>query len=118
MNYLPQIIAIRIVQETFAEIRTGGVCDDSYTLTRTWTATDNCGNNDVHTQVITVRDTKAPSFAGVPTDITVECDEIPDPANPQVEDNCDLDVQLDFSEIREDGDCNNTYTLIRKWTSD
>ena len=30
----------------FVETRADGSCADSYTLTRTWTATDNCGNTD------------------------------------------------------------------------
>ena len=38
----------------YTETRTDGSCPDNYTLTRVWTATDNCGNVATATQVITV----------------------------------------------------------------
>ena len=45
---------------SFAEVRTDGVCLDTYTLTRTWTATDNCGNSQRANQTLSVRDTTPP----------------------------------------------------------
>lgn len=44
--------------------------NNSYTVTRTWTATDACGNTTVATQVITVIDNVAPTITG-PAAITV-----------------------------------------------
>ena len=44
------------------EVRIDGACDDGYTLERTWTATDRCGNSSSCTQTITVQDTTAPEF--------------------------------------------------------
>ena len=42
-------------------------CTDSYTISRTWTATDACGNSSVSEQVITVEgDNEAPVLANVP----------------------------------------------------
>ena len=50
----------------------------NYTIERTFTATDDCGNETVGTQVITVEDTTAPEFTVVPEDYTVECsDDMP-----------------------------------------
>ncbi|MBT5925473.1 MAG: hypothetical protein HOH33_02515, partial [Verrucomicrobia bacterium] len=45
----------------FNEVRTDGDCPSNYTLTRTWTATDACGNLTSATQVVTVQDTTAPA---------------------------------------------------------
>ena len=50
-----------------------GVCDDNYSIIRTWTATDACGNSTIEIQVITVNDTTSPELAGIPNDLTVEC---------------------------------------------
>ena len=45
---------------TYAEVRTDGDCPGNYTLKRTWTATDDCGNPTSANQSITVVDTTAP----------------------------------------------------------
>jgi hypothetical protein len=59
------------------------------TITRTWTATDNCGNTATATQTITVIDNTAPIFANVPTNVTVDCGAIPSAATVTATDNCD-----------------------------
>jgi gliding motility-associated-like protein/uncharacterized repeat protein (TIGR01451 family) len=103
----------------FTETRTDGSCPDTYTLTRTWTATDNCGNETIHVQVITVEDTTAPTWdQAMPADISVECDEVPEPlAQVTASDNCDDNVTIQFSEVRTDGECEDSYTLTRTWTA-
>ena len=101
----------------YSEVRTDGNCPDNYTLTRTWVATDNCGNSTTGTQVITVQDTTDPVLAGVPSDLTVECDAIPAPAEPTATDNCDVDVDIVYSELRTDGNCPDNYTLTRTWVA-
>ena len=105
------------VEITYSEVRTDGNCPDNYTLTRTWTATDNCGNASTQTQVITIQDTTDPVLSGVPGDITVECDNVPAAASPTATDNCDADVEITYSEVRTDGNCPDNYTLTRSWTA-
>ena len=56
------------------EVRTDGNCENNYILTRSWSATDECGNASTATQIITVQDITPPSFTFVPEDLTVECD--------------------------------------------
>ncbi|WP_449404086.1 DUF7507 domain-containing protein, partial [Flavobacterium macacae] len=46
----------------YSETSAPGTCAGSYTLTRTWTATDLCGLTATHVQTITVQDTTAPTF--------------------------------------------------------
>ena len=105
------------VDIVYTEVRTDGTCPDNYTLTRTWVATDNCGNSTAGTQVITVQDTTDPVLAGVPADVTVECDNIPDAATPTATDNCDTDVDIVYTEVRTDGTCPDNYTLTRTWVA-
>jgi hypothetical protein len=47
-------------------------CGAGQVLTRTWTATDACGNSAVARQTITVRDTTAPALVA-PPDLVLEC---------------------------------------------
>lgn len=44
----------------FNEVRTDGACPNRYTLSRTWTAADDCGNTTIAKQVIAVQDTTPP----------------------------------------------------------
>lgn len=43
----------------------------SYTVQRTWIATDDCGNSAVHTQNVVVTDDEAPVFTGMPDTVTL-----------------------------------------------
>lgn len=96
--------------------RIDGNCPDSYTLQRSWTATDSCGNAATAMQLITVQDITAPVFTAVPTDITVSCDDIPSPGSAAASDNCDADVSVTFSgEALLDGNCKYSYSIIRGW---
>ncbi len=98
------------------ESRTNGSCQDNYTLVRQWTATDNCGNTRTATQIITVRDTKAPQFLFVPNNVTVNCEAVISNGTPTASDNCDPNVSIQFvNEIRIDGSCPDTYILQRQW---
>ena len=58
---------------TVEEVTTAGACAGDYVITRTFTATDDCGNATSATQTITIIDTTAPTFLFVPADYTAEC---------------------------------------------
>ena len=58
-------VTVEEVSETIA-----GDCAGSYTIVRTFTATDDAGNSTSATQTITVEDTTAPEFTSVPADYT------------------------------------------------
>ncbi|MBK8722653.1 MAG: hypothetical protein IPL95_10405 [Saprospiraceae bacterium] len=85
----------------YSEQKANGSCVDGYELIRTWTATDNCNNSSQCTQTVTVRDTKAPVFANCPTNVTVECNEVPTAASPSATDNCDTQVTINYSEQKQ-----------------
>ena len=61
-------MTIEVSSETIA-----GDCVGNYTVVRTFTATDDCGNSTSATQTITVEDTTAPEFTSIPADYTSEC---------------------------------------------
>ncbi len=108
------VIAAQLDEE---ESNPGSNCDN--VITRTWTATDSCGNSTSCTQTITVDDITAPVLSGCPTDNpTVQCyADVPAPAIVTALDNCDgaIPVQFDEEESNPGSNCNNVIT--RTWTA-
>jgi hypothetical protein len=102
---------------SFAETRADGACPDSYSLTRTWTARDRCGNVASQSQLITVTDSVAPALIDVPGDISVECDAVPPPPTISATDACDPAPVVSFAETRADSACPDSYSLSRTWTA-
>ena len=99
---------------TFGESQMGTACNQ--VIVRSWTATDECGNQATATQTITLTDNTAPVLVGVPDDTTVECDDIPPAATVTATDNCDGDIDVQFSEQTQAVDeC--SYYIIRTWTA-
>ena len=93
------------VMETMA-----GDCTGNYTITRAFTATDECGNSTTLTQAITVEDTTAPEFTSVPADYTVECsDEMP-MEDAMAMDNCGTTAITVVAETTA-GNCTGNYTI-------
>ncbi|MFN0036702.1 MAG: HYR domain-containing protein, partial [Saprospiraceae bacterium] len=82
------------VSVTFSSNTTPGTCPQEYTLARTWSATDDCGNAAIFTQTITVTDNTPPTFnqSPLPQDITVSCSDISMPEVLDGTDNCDPGV--------------------------
>ena len=84
----------------FQEERIDGPCPHTYTLERTWTATDGC-HTISHTQRITVRDTTPPVLT-VPPDVDLGCN--PPDTSPDVtgwataQDNCDPAPEVTYTD--------------------
>src|SRR5690606_7858657 len=98
----------------FEESMEGESCEQ--TIVRTWTANDACGNTAVHEQYITLVDSIAPVFSGLPENEFYECgDEIPAPAVVTATDNCDIAVTVEFEESMEGESCE--QTIVRTWTA-
>ncbi len=98
----------------------GGECGG--TITRTYTVTDECGNDFDVDQTITVDDTTAPSVADCPTNISVNADAGLCTADvswsaPTVTDNCDAsptveyDIDIDDDTVIDDTITGTTYTF-------
>ncbi|WP_142786216.1 gliding motility-associated C-terminal domain-containing protein [Changchengzhania lutea] len=99
------------------DVRNNGDCNNNYSIIRTWTATDECGLTTIHNQEITVRDTTAPTFdTTMPTDVTVECDNIPNAQTVTASDNCGTATVV-ATDITTPGDCPNNYSIARTWTA-
>ncbi|RFS19138.1 gliding motility-associated C-terminal domain-containing protein [Chitinophaga silvatica] len=99
-------------------------CPNGYTFTRTWKATDECGNSDIITQVVTVVDNTKPVFVLIPAaDTTVDCDKVPTQADVKyrVTDNCtpESDIKVTYSETPKvpTAGCANAYTFTRTWVA-
>ncbi|MBK6933320.1 MAG: hypothetical protein IPH12_21615 [Saprospirales bacterium] len=101
-------------------------CGDTYTKILTWSSTDICGNTGIFTQYVHVVDTVKPTINGAPSDVSVECNQIPPlPAAGTVTatDNCDEAVDISFLEtlIRDPNTANcahwTNYMIRREWTA-
>lgn len=88
-----------------------------YTLTRTWIVTDNCGNSDSHTQIVTVIDQTPPDIQ-IQDTIVISCDLIDDSEINQslytISDHCSEVVYEIMDSIIGEG-CN--YTIVRKYSA-
>lgn len=85
-------------------------------ITRTWTATDECGNTATCDQIISIDDTLPPTIT-CPPDVTIECDQPSDPdatGYATADDACDPDVAVSF-EDHSDGTC--PVVVTRVWTA-
>ncbi len=112
--------------DSIGQTITAGSCQDQYTITVLWVATDVCGNTTAFDQLVHVIDTVPPTLINIPANITVECDAIPALPNTNsfnASDNCNHPVFINLleTEIR---DTNVTscahwtdYIIKREWTA-
>ncbi len=101
---------------TFSDELAPYICDADFNITRTWTATDECGNASTASQTLTVwPDTEAPTFTFVPGDQTIQCGETVEFGTPTIIDNC---TALTISDaVTSTGSCPNGYTTTKTWTA-
>lgn len=81
-----------------------------------WVATDAVGSASCE-QIVTVVDVTPPELSGVPANLVVECDAVPEPPPVTALDNCDAELPVEFEEQLIPGGCANEYTLERTWTA-
>ncbi len=104
------------------DLEKNGSCTGETILERTWYVKDACGNDSSQVQIITVRDTTAPTFT-VPDDIVIykdeSCDYDADPSitgNPtNVDDNCDPNPDPTYTDVVEEGSCMGEEIITRTW---
>ncbi len=93
------------------------LCGNTKIITRTWTASDSCGNKSSCDQTITVRDITPPSLK-LPADLVMEC-----PGDtrtnvtgvPTAVDGCGS-VSISYSDVVSNS-CGATRTILRLWTA-
>ncbi|MFY7706557.1 MAG: T9SS type A sorting domain-containing protein [Flavobacteriales bacterium] len=86
-------------------------------ITRTWSATDVCGNRSFCTQVISIEDTTAPAFENLPAaEVTYECSAVVEAPELVATDICN-EFEITFNEDTIAGNCPGYYTLVRTWTA-
>ncbi|MEO6131631.1 MAG: hypothetical protein ABIQ02_07270, partial [Saprospiraceae bacterium] len=93
-------------------------CANRFTVTRTYRATDACGNSATCTQILTVFDNTPPTII-CPDDVTVECAGLVPVANVDsvvASDNCNGGVVIEFvSDVVINQTCANRLTLLRTY---
>jgi hypothetical protein len=105
---------------TYADVTTAPPgCPQEYTITRTWTSTDDCGNTTTCNQVITIQDSTPPDII-CPADVTILCTASTLPANTgtaTATDNCDPAPDIDFIDITMNIPGSDGYLIERTWTA-
>ncbi len=106
-------------QESSSQVMDSTCAQYEYSIVRTWTVSDSCGNNKTHTQVISVDDFTAPTFV-VPQDITIDCDDDPQDLNltgnaTDVLDNCDPIRTISYTDVVLNGNCPGNSVITRTW---
>ena len=90
-----------------------GDCDNEYTIIRSWTFIDDCGNTSVLSQTINVVDNDGPELSLMPLDSTVsDLSEVPDSPVITAVDECEGIVIVEESENILQNECGGTVTRI------
>ena len=104
---------------TYTDVVAPGICTANYIITRTWSATDGCGNLGTVVQTITVRDISAPVIT-CPAPITINIEDSSLPSNTGTAtaiDNCDLSPSISFVDVKTPGNCPGAFIITRSWSA-
>jgi hypothetical protein len=101
----------------YEEVLVPGECANGYSLERTWTFTDACGNSVSDTWVIQVVDDLAPIIVGVPDNSSGTCGVQIEEAVVTAIDNCSSpeNITLSLNAFTVNNSCG--YTFVREWTA-
>jgi hypothetical protein len=101
-----------------SDVISNQTCPNRYTLTRTYRATDLCGNSTTCAQIITVFDNTAPSIT-CPVNITVQCASLvpaPNTGSVITSDNCGGTTSVTFvSDVISNQTCVNRFVVTRTY---
>lgn len=97
------------------DVITAGSCGVSYSIHRTWTATDACGNSSDYTQTIMVTDQEAPVFTTFPEDVTYTSGDDVEIVTPTATDDCN-EVTIDFTDSVDNSLVESTI-ITRTWSA-
>ena len=92
-----------------------GDCEGQYTIVRTFTAVDECGNETRPRRPSSVSDNEAPVMEEL-ADLVLDCTDSLSDELPAATDNCS-DVVVSVSDEVIAGDCPQEYTVIRTFTA-
>lgn len=102
---------------TFSDVSIAGVCPLEYSVTRTWIATDGCGNSSSCSVTLVIEDNTAPVLTCPVVVSPIECGAIPDFGIATAIDECDGVVDIIFSDITIEGTCIQEFSVTRTWTA-
>jgi len=106
-----------VINVTDTEEVTPMGCSGSFTIVRTYSVSDNCGNTEIVTQTIVVEDNTAPVFTSVPASADVDCTAYPDGfGTPVVADACGS-VTMTFEDNLAPYICDADFNITRTWTA-
>jgi hypothetical protein len=97
-----------------------GTCAGNHVITRTWMATDSCGNTSTCTQTITVTDTHPPTLS-CPANVTIDCTASTLPADTgtaTATDDCSGVKSITHSDSDAPGNCPGNHVITRTWTAE
>jgi len=102
---------------TFTDVIVPGECPQEFTVTRTWTATDACGNSSSCSRTIEVVDTTPPAIV-CPANTTVQCASLvpaPNIALVITSDNCGGSTVTFVSDVINSQTCINRFNVTRTY---